>query len=157
MKIIHWCDALKSMLSNNFCTTQVLKGTFWEIWCIQIQINSQTHIGPKHGAFYLKYKIRVQLQSFLVQLSWRVASHFLCTFNCFCVLANVLLAAKTLGDQPSLCDTAQLSHRYWLKASFGWPCIEGKYHRPYSSFSLTRGFPYNITETQPQVWHQLAT
>ena len=44
---------VKSVLSNYFCTTQILCSTFWEIWCIQIQIYPQTSIEPKYGAFYL--------------------------------------------------------------------------------------------------------
>ena len=59
----HCCEALKSMLSNYFCTTQVIKGTFWEIWHIQIQISPQTSIEPKYCAFYLK-NLLIQLTSF---------------------------------------------------------------------------------------------
>ena len=44
-------EAPKPMLSNYFCVTQVLKGNFWEIWRIQIQIYTQTSIEPKYGAF----------------------------------------------------------------------------------------------------------
>ena len=33
------------------CTTQVLRGTFWERWRIQIQIYTSTSIEPKYGAF----------------------------------------------------------------------------------------------------------
>ena len=37
-KIIHCCEAPRSMLSNYFCKKQVLRGTFEEIWRIQIQM-----------------------------------------------------------------------------------------------------------------------
>ena len=30
----HCCEAPQSILSNYFCTKQVLRGTFWEILCI---------------------------------------------------------------------------------------------------------------------------
>ena len=65
----HCCEAL----SNYFCTTQVVRGTFWEIWRIEIQIYPKTFTEPKYGIFYLKNKVRVRLQSLLVQLSSRVA------------------------------------------------------------------------------------
>ena len=51
----------------------VLRGTFWKIWHIQIQIYPQTYIEPKYGAFYLKNKVSVHGLVLLVQLSWRVA------------------------------------------------------------------------------------
>ena len=68
-KMTYCCEALKSMLSNNFFTTQVLRGIFWKIWRIQIQIYIQTSIETKYGAFYLKNKFSVPLQSLLVKLS----------------------------------------------------------------------------------------
>ena len=49
-----------------------LRGNFWEIQGIQIQIYPQNSIEPKYGAFYLKNKVSVPLQSLLVQLSLRV-------------------------------------------------------------------------------------
>ena len=36
---------------------KVLRGTFWKIRHIQIQIYTQTYIEPKYGAFYLKNKV----------------------------------------------------------------------------------------------------
>ena len=66
---MHCCEAPKSMLSNYFCTKQVLKGTFWKIRRIQIQIYPQIPIEPKYGAFYLNNKARVHGLVLLVQLS----------------------------------------------------------------------------------------
>ena len=65
----HCCEALKLMHSNYFCTTEFIRGTFWQMWCIQIQIYTQNSIEPKYGAFDLKNKVSVPLQSLLVQLS----------------------------------------------------------------------------------------
>ena len=42
----------RSMLSNYFGKKQVLRGTFGEIWRIQIQLYHQTSIQPKYWAFY---------------------------------------------------------------------------------------------------------
>ena len=57
------------MLSNYFGKKQVLRGTFGEIWRIQIQIYHQTTIEPKDGAFYLKDEVSVHGLVLLVQLS----------------------------------------------------------------------------------------
>ena len=67
-KMTHCSEALKPMLSNYFCTIQILRGPYLEIWRTQIQIYTQNSIQPKYGAFYLKYKVSVLLQSLLVQL-----------------------------------------------------------------------------------------
>ena len=48
---------------------QVLRGTFGEIWRIQIQIYPQTSIESKDGAFYLKDKVSAHGLVLLVQLS----------------------------------------------------------------------------------------
>ena len=53
-KILHCCEAPRSMISNYFDKKQVLKGTFGEIWRIQIQMYPQTSFNPKYGAFNLK-------------------------------------------------------------------------------------------------------
>ena len=50
-------------------TTQVLGGTFGEIWRIQIQIYPQASIEPRYGAFYLTNKVSVHELGLLVQLS----------------------------------------------------------------------------------------
>ena len=50
-QITHWCEAPRSMLSNYFNKKQVFRGTFGEIWRIQIQIYPQTSIEPRYGAF----------------------------------------------------------------------------------------------------------
>ena len=63
------CEAPRSMLSNYIGKKQVLRGTFGEIWRIQIQIYHQTTIEPKDGAFYLKDKVSVHGLVLLVQLS----------------------------------------------------------------------------------------
>ena len=60
---------LQAMLSNYFCTKQLLKGTFWKIRLIQIQIYPQTSIEPKYGAFYLNKEVRVHGLVLLVKLS----------------------------------------------------------------------------------------
>ena len=57
------------MLSNYFGKKQELRGTFGEIWHIQIQIYPQTSIEPKYGAFYLKNKVSAHGLVLLVQLS----------------------------------------------------------------------------------------
>ena len=46
-----------------------LRGTFWKIRHIQIQIYPQTYIEPKCGAFYLKNEVSVHGLVLLVQLS----------------------------------------------------------------------------------------
>ena len=63
------CEAPRSMLSNYIGKKHVLRGTFGEIWRIQIQIYHQTTIEPKDGAFYLKDKVSVHRLVLLVQLS----------------------------------------------------------------------------------------
>ena len=56
------------MLSNYFGKTQVLRGTFGEIWRIQIQIYHETSIEPKYGAFYMKNEVSAHGLGLLVQL-----------------------------------------------------------------------------------------
>ena len=46
-KMIHCCEATRSMLSNYFCIKQVLRSTFGEIWRIQIQIYPKTYVELK--------------------------------------------------------------------------------------------------------------
>ena len=65
----HYCEAPRSMLSNYFGKKQVLRGTFGEIRCIQIQLYYQTSIQPKCGAFYLTNKVSAHGFVLLVQLS----------------------------------------------------------------------------------------
>ena len=48
---------------------QVLRGTFGEIWRIQIQMYPQTPIEPKYGAFNLKNKVSAHGLGLVVQLS----------------------------------------------------------------------------------------
>ena len=48
---------------------KVLRGTFWKIWHIQIQIYPQTYIEPKYGEFYLKNEVSAHGLVSLVQLS----------------------------------------------------------------------------------------
>ena len=55
--MIHCSEALRSMLFNYFCKKQVLRGTFGEIWRIQIQIYLKTYVELKYGACYLKKKV----------------------------------------------------------------------------------------------------
>ena len=54
-KMIHCCEA--PILSNYFCKNQVLRGTFGEIWRIQIQIYPKTYVELKYGACYLNNKV----------------------------------------------------------------------------------------------------
>ena len=67
--ITHSCEAPRSMLSNYFGKKQVLRGTFGEIWRIQIQIYPQTSIEPRYGAFYLTNEVSAHGLGLLVQLS----------------------------------------------------------------------------------------
>ena len=68
-KITHCCEAPRCILSNYFGKKQVLKGTFGEIWHIQIQIYPQTSIEPKYGAFCLTNEVSAHGLGLLVQLS----------------------------------------------------------------------------------------
>ena len=45
------------MLSNYFGIKQVLRGTFGEIWLLQIQMYLYISFEPKYGAFNLKYDV----------------------------------------------------------------------------------------------------
>ena len=68
-KMIHCCEAPRSMLSNYFCKKQVLRGTFGEIWRIQIQMYLQTYVELKYGACYLKSKVSAHRLRLVSQLS----------------------------------------------------------------------------------------
>ena len=72
-KMLHCCEAPRSMLSNYFCTKQVFRGTFGEIWRIQIQIYPNKYVELKNGAFYLNKEVSAHRLGLVVQLSWRVA------------------------------------------------------------------------------------
>ena len=72
-KMLHYCEAPRSMLSNYFCTKQVLRGTFGEIWRIQIQIYPKTYVELKYGAFYLNNEVSAHRLGLVVQLSWSLA------------------------------------------------------------------------------------
>ena len=65
----HCCEAPRSMLSNYFGKKQVLRGTFGEIWRIQIQIYPQTSVEPRYGVFYLTNEVSAHGLGLLVQLS----------------------------------------------------------------------------------------
>ena len=65
----HCCKAPRSMLSNYFGKIQVLRDNLGEIWRIQIQMNLQTSIDPKYGAFNLNNKVCAHGLVLLVQLS----------------------------------------------------------------------------------------
>ena len=56
-----------------FCKKQVLRGTFGEIWSIQIQIYLKTYVELKYCACYLKKEVSAHRLGLVVQLSWRVA------------------------------------------------------------------------------------
>ena len=57
------------MLSNYFGKKQVLRGTFGEIWRIQIQIYPQNSVEPKYGELNLKNEVSAHGLVLLVQLS----------------------------------------------------------------------------------------
>ena len=56
-KILHCCEAPRSMLSNYFGKKQVLRGTFREVWRIQIQIYPQNSFEPTYGALTLENEV----------------------------------------------------------------------------------------------------
>ena len=57
------------MLSNYFGKKQVLRGTFGEIWRIQIQMYPKTDVVLKYGASNLKNKFSAHRLGLVVQLS----------------------------------------------------------------------------------------
>ena len=63
----------KCLQNRVFCIEQVprqkkvLKGTFWKIRRIQIEIYPETSMEPKYEAFYLDNKVRVHGLVLLVQ------------------------------------------------------------------------------------------
>ena len=71
--MIHCCEAPICMLSKYFGKKNVLRGTFGEIWQIQIKIYPQTSFDSKYGALNLKNKVSAHGLVLVVQLSWRVA------------------------------------------------------------------------------------
>ena len=72
-KMIHCCEAPRSMISNYFCKNQVLRGTFGEIWRRQIHMYPKTYVELKYGACNLKNKVTAHILGLVVKLSWRVA------------------------------------------------------------------------------------
>ena len=52
--MIGCCEAPRSMPSNYFCKKPVLRGSFGEIWRIEIQIYLKAYVELKYGACYLK-------------------------------------------------------------------------------------------------------
>ena len=68
-KIMHCCEAPRSMLSNYFCKKQVLRGPFGEIWSIQIQIYPKIYVELKYGECYLKNEVSAYILGLVVQLS----------------------------------------------------------------------------------------
>ena len=67
--MLHCREAPRSMLSNYFCKKQVLRGTFGEIWRIQIQIYPKTYVELKYGACYLNNEVSAHRLGLVVQLS----------------------------------------------------------------------------------------
>ena len=67
--MLHCCEAPRSILSNYFFKKQVLRGTFGEIWRIQIQIYPKTYFELKYGACNLKNKVSAHRLGLVVQLS----------------------------------------------------------------------------------------
>ena len=71
-----WYIAVKHLdpcFLTTFCKKQVLRGTFGEIWRIQIQMYPKTYVELKYGACYLKNEVSSHRLGSVVQLSWRVA------------------------------------------------------------------------------------
>ena len=71
--MIHCCEAPICMFSNYFGKKHVLRGTFGEIWQIQIKMYPNTSFDPKYGALNLKNEVSADGLGLVVQLSWRVA------------------------------------------------------------------------------------
>ena len=67
--MIHCFEAPRSMLSNYFCKKHIIRGTFGEIWRIQIQIYLKTYVDLKYGACYLKNEVNAHRLGLVVQLS----------------------------------------------------------------------------------------
>ena len=67
--MLHCCEAPRSMLSNYFSKKHVLRGTFGQIWPIQIKIYPKTYVKLKYGACYLKNKVIAHRSGLVVQLS----------------------------------------------------------------------------------------
>ena len=67
--MIYCCEAPRSMLSNYFCKKQVLRGTFGEMWSIQMQSYPKTYVELKYGACYLKSEVGAHRLGLVVQQS----------------------------------------------------------------------------------------
>ena len=65
-KMMHCCEEPRSMLP-------LLRGIFFLIWRIQIQIYPKTYVELKYSACYLKNKVGAHRSGLVVQLSRRVA------------------------------------------------------------------------------------
>ena len=68
-KMIHCCEASRSMLSNYFCKKQALIGTFGEIWHIQIHMYPKTYVELKYGTCDLKNEVSAHRLGLKVQLN----------------------------------------------------------------------------------------
>ena len=55
--MIHYSEAPRFMLSNYFWKKQVLKGTFQEIWLIQIQMYPKTYVELKYSTCIFKNEV----------------------------------------------------------------------------------------------------
>ena len=74
LKMIHCCEAPRSMLFNLVCKKQVLRGTIWEIWCIQIQMYPKSYVEvKKNGACNLRKEVSTHRIGLVVNLRSRVA------------------------------------------------------------------------------------
>ena len=58
-KMLHSCEAPRSVLSNYLSKKQVLRHTFGEIWRILIQIYPKTYVELKYGACYLNNEVAI--------------------------------------------------------------------------------------------------
>ena len=66
---IRKCYIAVKHLDPCFCKQQVLRGTFGEIWRIQIQIYPKIYVELKYGACYLNNEVSAHRLGLVVQLS----------------------------------------------------------------------------------------
>ena len=65
----HCYEAPRSMLSNYFNKKQVFRGTFGDIWRIQIQFYPKPYVELEYGGCILKNEVSAHRLGFVVQLS----------------------------------------------------------------------------------------
>ena len=110
--MLHCCEAPRSMISNYFCKKQVLRGTFGEILCIQMQKYPKTYIELKYGACYLNNEVSAHRLGLVVHLSWRVAPPFISLNSYWCKLLKLEVPVSSVKKvqssiTPSKCTNTQ--------------------------------------------------